>query len=36
MTSQLACVVIDATDPTALAGFWKEVLGCMSIYAPMV
>lgn len=27
MTSQLACVVIDATDPTALAGFWKEVLG---------
>jgi catechol-2,3-dioxygenase len=27
MTSRLACVVIDATDPTALARFWKEVLG---------
>lgn len=27
MTSRLACVVIDATDPTTLAEFWKEVLG---------
>lgn len=27
MTSQLATVVIDSTDPTAIAGFWKEVLG---------
>ena len=27
MTSRLACVVIDANDPNALAGFWKEALG---------
>jgi predicted enzyme related to lactoylglutathione lyase len=27
MTSKIACVVIDATDPRALALFWQEVLG---------
>jgi hypothetical protein len=27
MTSRLSWVVIDATDPTALAVFWKEVPG---------
>ncbi|SRR5579875_1058319 len=27
MTSKLACVVIDAQDPAALARFWGEVLG---------
>ena len=31
MTSQLATVVIDSTDPTALAGFWKEVLGWVAV-----